>query len=52
MPFDKRIQVIQNRLVMGGYSVGKHGADGFWGDDTYDGLMDALDKLLGPLNPP
>lgn len=52
MPFDKRIQVIQNRLVMGGYNVGKAGADGLWGDDTYDGLMDALDKLFGPLGGP
>lgn len=52
MPFDKRIQVIQNRLAMAGYNIGKAGADGFWGDDTYEGLMDALDKLVGPLVPP
>lgn len=43
MPFDTRIQVIQNRLVQGGFSVGKAGADGFWGDDTYLALMKALD---------
>lgn len=52
MPFDKRIQVIQNRLVMAGFDVGKAGADGLWGDDTYDALMGAMDKWIGPLIPP
>lgn len=40
---DSKLQVIQNRLILGGYSVGSAGADGKWGDGTFKALSKAFD---------
>lgn len=45
MPFDAKMQVIQNRLILAGIDVGKAGADGYWGNDTYLALNKAFDTF-------
>lgn len=49
MPYDKRMQVIQNRLHLAGYKLD---CDGYWGDETYRTLMLALDENdVGVIDP-
>lgn len=53
MTYDKRVQVVQNRLAHAGFNVGKAGADGLWGDDTYNALIEAFDTFkIGTMAPP
>ena len=40
-----QIRTIQQAVLDRGGSVGSAGADGLWGDDTFDGIMDMLARI-------
>ncbi|QDH49245.1 endolysin [Pantoea phage Phynn] len=44
---NKDIQEIQSILIKGGFSVGKSGADGWYGNDTRNALIDCVNKANG-----
>jgi len=54
MPYDGKMQVIQNRLVLAGFGadLGEAGADGVWGDKTFTALNNAFDTFgIGDYEP-
>lgn len=41
----EQIMRVQQAVLDRGGSVGKSGADGIWGDDTFEGIMDVLARI-------